>query len=93
MTAPSACKQPSTGSAQKPAQAIDDGLRIRCSSERNREVTKDQIALSALVACGAVHHHLVSAHQRTQIGLIIETGEAREVHHFCLCSPAMAQTP
>jgi glutamate synthase (NADPH/NADH) large chain len=37
-----------------------------------------------LLACGAVHHHLVRQAKRTQIGLLLETGEAREVHHFCL---------
>ena len=42
------------------------------------------MAISALIACGAVHHHLVAARKRSQIGIVIETGEAREVHHFCL---------
>ncbi len=40
--------------------------------------------VSALLACGAVHHHLVSKAKRTRIGVIVETGEAREVHHHCL---------
>ena len=62
--------------------AIEAGYALVLLSDR--AVTKDQIALSALVACGTVHHHLISAHQRTQIGLMIETAEAREVHHFCL---------
>ena len=52
----------------------------------DRDTSRQRIPLSALIACGAVHHHLVSNHQRTQIGLIIETGEAREVHHHCLLS-------
>ena len=39
---------------------------------------------AALLACGAVHHHLVRNEERTQIGLVLETGEAREVHHHCL---------
>ena len=34
--------------------------------------------------CGAVHHHLVRKAKRTRIGIIVETGEAREVHHHCL---------
>ena len=50
----------------------------------DRAISHDRIPLSALLACGAVHHHLVHRHQRTQIGLIVETGEAREVHHHCL---------
>ena len=40
--------------------------------------------VSALLACGAVHHHLVNRAKRTRIGIILETGEAREVHHHCL---------
>ena len=40
--------------------------------------------LSSLAACGAVHHHLVRRAKRTRIGIVLETGEAREVHHHCL---------
>ena len=39
---------------------------------------------AALLASSAVHRHLVANHMRTQVGIIVETGEAREVHHFCL---------
>lgn len=62
--------------------AISDGKSLIVLSDRN--VSKTQMPLSALVACGAVHHHLVASHQRTRIGLVLETGEAREVHHHCL---------
>ena len=62
--------------------AITEGFELVVLSDRN--ANRDKIALSALLACGAVHHHLVSHHQRTQIGLLVETAEAREVHHFCL---------
>ena len=37
-----------------------------------------------LAATGAVHHHLVRTFSRTRVGLVVETGEAREVHHHCL---------
>ena len=40
--------------------------------------------LSTLLASGAVHQYLVKNALRTQIGLVLETGEAREVHHHCL---------
>ncbi len=50
----------------------------------DRAVSAERVPLSALLACGAVHHHLVRRRERTQIGLIVETGEAREVHHHCL---------
>ena len=39
--------------------------------------------MSALLATGAVHHHLVRAEKRTRVGVVVETGEAREVHHHC----------
>src|SRR6185436_5462611 len=44
----------------------------------------ERLPVSALLACGAVHHHLVGHAKRTRIGIVIETGEAREVHHHCL---------
>ena len=39
---------------------------------------------SSLLALGAVHHHLIRTRQRLQTGLIVETGEAREMHHLCV---------
>ena len=66
------------------AQAISDGYAFIILSDRN--TSQHRIPLSALVATGAVHHHLVKAEQRTQIGIAVETGEAREVHHHCLLS-------
>ena len=62
--------------------AIEAGIALIILSDRRLDETR--LALSSLMACGAVHHHLVASHQRTQIGILIETGEAREVHHFCL---------
>ena len=62
--------------------AIIDGYSFVILSDR--KVSQSRIALSALVACGAVHHHLIRNHLRTRIGIVIETGEAREVHHHCL---------
>ena len=63
-------------------QAIDQGYSIVILSDR--QLGPSRMALPSLVACGAVHHHLVRNHQRTRIGLVMETGEAREVHHHCL---------
>ena len=40
--------------------------------------------MSSLLALGAVHHHLIEERQRMKVGLILETGEAREVHHMCV---------
>ncbi|MEQ1499013.1 MAG: glutamate synthase large subunit [Novosphingobium sp.] len=44
----------------------------------------DRIAMPALLATAAVHHHLVRQGLRMQTGLVVETGEAREVHHFAV---------
>ena len=64
--------------------AIHEGYSFIILSDR--AICRDRAPLSALLACGTVHHHLVRNHQRTQIGLAVETGEAREVHHHCLLS-------
>ncbi|HET9762501.1 MAG TPA: glutamate synthase large subunit, partial [Casimicrobiaceae bacterium] len=51
----------------------------------DREVGPGHIPIPALLATAAVHHHLVRAGLRTRCGLVVETGSAREVHHFaCL---------
>ena len=44
----------------------------------------DRVSLSALVACGGVHHHLVQQKKQAKVALVVETGEAREVHHLCV---------
>ncbi|KNC98096.1 glutamate synthase, NADH/NADPH, small subunit [Spizellomyces punctatus DAOM BR117] len=64
------------------SQAIHDGLKIAILSDRH--VSSDRVPLSALVALGGVHHHLVRNKLRSKIALVAETGEAREVHHFCV---------
>jgi glutamate synthase (NADPH/NADH) large chain len=50
----------------------------------DRSQSSDRIAMPALLATAAVHHHLVRQGLRMQTGLVVETGEAREVHHFCV---------
>jgi len=62
--------------------AIEAGDSFVILSDRN--AGGDRVPVSSLLACGAVHHHLVAKELRTRIGLIIESGEAREVHHHCL---------
>ena len=62
--------------------AADAGIQLVVLSDRN--LGPDRVPVSALLATGAVHHHLVRQAKRTQIGLVIESGEAREVHHHCL---------
>lgn len=62
--------------------SVDEGFSLIILSDR--EISTTQVPLSSLLATGAVHHHLVKQTKRTQIGLVVETGEAREVHHHCL---------
>src|SRR5580698_6032236 len=50
----------------------------------DRAVGPDRIPIPALLATAATHHHLIRQGLRTSTGLVIETGEAREVHHFCV---------
>jgi glutamate synthase (NADPH/NADH) large chain len=63
-------------------QAIADDFSFIVLTDR--DTSQSRIPLSALIACGAVHHHLINNRQRTRIGIVLETGEAREVHHHCL---------
>jgi len=63
-------------------QAVRDGCNIIILSDRGMDVT--HIAIPALLATSAVHHHLIRAGLRTSTGLVIETGAAREVHHFAM---------
>ena len=62
--------------------AIRDGYSLAILSDRN--ISDDRVPLSTLLASGAVHQYLVKNALRTQIGIVLETGEAREVHHHCL---------
>ena len=64
------------------SQAIRDGMSLLVLSDR--AIGPERVPISSLLATGCVHHHLVRQHARTRIGLILESGEAREVHHHCL---------
>ena len=63
-------------------QAVSGGYNIIILSDRL--LGADRIPIPALLACAAVHHHLIRTGLRTSVGLVVETGEAREVHHFAL---------
>jgi glutamate synthase (NADPH/NADH) large chain len=63
-------------------QAIESGYSLVVLSDRG--VSAERVPVSSLLAVGAVHHHLIRRAKRTQIGIILESGEAREVHHQCL---------
>ena len=63
--------------------AVKKGVNILILTDR--DISESQIPIPALLATAAVHHHLVRAGLRTRSGLVVETGAAREVHHFaCL---------
>ena len=62
-------------------RACQEGYNILVLSDR--AIDDDRIAIPALLGTSAVHHHLVRTGLRTLLGLVVETGEAREVHHFC----------
>ncbi|KAJ9539597.1 hypothetical protein OSB04_026103 [Centaurea solstitialis] len=49
----------------------------------DRAFSSKRVAVSSLLAVGAVHHHLVKQLERTRVALIVESAEPREVHHFC----------
>ncbi len=62
--------------------SVIEGDNIIILSDRG--VSDERIAIPALLATSAVHHYLIRKGLRTSVGLVVETGEAREVHHFCV---------
>jgi glutamate synthase (NADPH/NADH) large chain len=61
--------------------AVADGYTIIILSDRS--VSPERIPIPSLLATSAVHHHLIRKGLRTSVGLVVETGEAHEVHQFC----------
>jgi len=85
-----------TYAVEKGACGMDEALRRLCERAEaavhgryniiilsDRMVGPDRIPIPALLATAAVHHHLIRKGLRTSVGLVVETGEAREIHHFC----------
>jgi glutamate synthase (ferredoxin) len=64
------------------SRAIADGVNILILSDRG--IDRENAAIPALLAVAGLHHHLIREGTRTRVGLVIETGEPREVHHFSL---------
>ena len=64
------------------SKAIADGARILILSDR--ESNMGMAPIPSLLSVSAVHHHLVRERTRTQVGLIVESGDAREVHHMAM---------
>ncbi|MDE2665594.1 MAG: glutamate synthase large subunit [Acidobacteriota bacterium] len=64
------------------SQAVSRGHNIIILSDRG--VDAERVPIPALLATSAVHHHLIREGTRTKVGIVVETGEAREVMHFAL---------
>ena len=87
-----------TYKADRGAEAMEDMLKRLCDRAEetvrtgtniiilsDRLISAERMPIPALLATSAVHHHLIRTGLRTSVGLVVETGEAREVHHFaCL---------
>ncbi|MGH7739199.1 MAG: glutamate synthase central domain-containing protein, partial [bacterium] len=67
---------------RKASQAVKDGYQILILSDRGLD--HDWAPIPSLLVTAGVHHHLIRQGERTKVGLIIESGEPREVHHFGL---------
>ena len=65
----------------KAEQAVRDGWNIIIVSDR--AMGPDRIPIPSLLATSAIHHHLIRKGLRTSVGLVVETGEAFEIHQFC----------
>ncbi len=63
-------------------KAVDDHKNFIILSDRN--ISEDYAPIPSLLAVAAVHHHLIQTQKRMQIGIIVETAEAREIAHFAL---------
>jgi glutamate synthase (ferredoxin) len=78
------------GIAKSMEQLCDEARRLVEEDEVNililsdRGVSRDEAAIPALLAVSGLHHHLIREGLRTRVSLALETGEAREVHHFAL---------
>ena len=66
----------------KASRAIEEGVNILILSDRG--INKESAPIPALLAISGLHHHLIREGTRTRVGLVLESGEPREVHHFSL---------
>jgi glutamate synthase (NADPH/NADH) large chain len=67
---------------RRASEVVRHGYNILILSDRSTDA--DHIPIPSLLATAAVHHHLIREGLRTSVGLVVETGEARQVHDFCL---------
>jgi glutamate synthase (NADPH/NADH) large chain len=67
---------------ERAVEVVRGGYNIIILSDRS--ICAERVAIPALLATAGVHHHLIRAGLRTSVGIVVETGEARQVHDFCL---------
>ena len=67
---------------RKAEEAVDSGKNFIILTDRG--ISKDMAPIPSLLATSAIHHHLIRAKKRMQVGIVLETAEAREVNHFAL---------
>jgi glutamate synthase domain-containing protein 2/glutamate synthase domain-containing protein 1/glutamate synthase domain-containing protein 3 len=67
---------------ERASDAVAQGYTILVISDRG--ISERKVPIPSLLAVGAVHHHLIREGTRMRVGLVLETGEPREVQHFCL---------
>jgi len=67
---------------ERAEKAVNNGYNIIVLSDR--QISKQRLAIPALLATASVHHHLIRKGLRTSVGLVLESGEPREIHHFCV---------
>lgn len=68
--------------ASEACEAAKNGYQLLVLSDR--QAGPDRLPVSILMALGCTHHYLIDERQRMKVGLLLETGEAREVHHMCV---------
>ncbi|XP_078373779.1 uncharacterized protein LOC144657317 isoform X1 [Oculina patagonica] len=64
------------------SEAVENGCAFIVLTDR--AAGRNHVPMSSLLSLGAVHHHLIRMKQRSQVGLIVESAEVREIHHFCV---------
>jgi len=66
----------------KADKAIKEGFSILILSDR--DISAHKVPIPSLLACAGLHHHLIRQGARTKVSIVLETGEARELHHFAV---------
>lgn len=62
-------------------KSIENGINILILSDKN--FSREYAPVPALLAVAGLHHHLIRSGKRTEVGIVLESGEPRETHHFC----------